>query len=69
MPENKHLRGVGEKGQRHYEHIKEEATKEGRYRGREKEVAARTVLKQTGRTGTGRASSPAACHGDDRCRR
>jgi hypothetical protein len=46
MPENKHLRGVGEKGQRHYAHIKEEATKEGRYRGREKEVAARTVLKQ-----------------------
>jgi nucleotide-binding universal stress UspA family protein len=40
------LRGVGEKEQRQYEHIKEEAKKEGRYRGREKEVAARTVLKQ-----------------------
>lgn len=46
MPEKKHLRGVSEKEQRQYEHIKEEAEKEGRYRGREKEVAARTVLKQ-----------------------
>jgi hypothetical protein len=46
MPEQKHLRGVSEKEQGQYEHIKEEAEKEGRYRGREKEVAARTVLKQ-----------------------
>jgi hypothetical protein len=46
MPEKKHLRGVSEKEQRQYEHIKEEAEKEGRHRGREKEVAARTVLKQ-----------------------
>ena len=46
MPEKKHVRGVGEKEQRQYEHIKEEAEKEGRYHGREKEVAARTVLKQ-----------------------
>jgi hypothetical protein len=46
MPEKKHLRGVGDKEQRQYEHIKEEAKKEGRYRGREKEVAARTVMKQ-----------------------
>jgi hypothetical protein len=46
MPEKKHLRGVGEKEQRQYQHITEEAEKEGRYRGREKEVAARTVLKQ-----------------------
>jgi hypothetical protein len=29
-----------------YEHVKEEAKKEGRYKGREKEVAARTVMKQ-----------------------
>ena len=36
MPEKKHLRGVSEKEQRQYEHIKEEAKKEGRYRGREK---------------------------------
>ena len=46
MPGRKHVRGVGTKEQRQYEHIKEEAEKEGRYRGREKEVAARTVLKQ-----------------------
>ena len=46
MPEKKHVRGFGEKEQRQYEHIKEEAKKEGRYPGREKEVAARTVLKQ-----------------------
>jgi hypothetical protein len=37
MPEKKHLRGVSEKEQRQYEHIKEEAKKEGRYRGRQKE--------------------------------
>ena len=36
MPEKKHLRGVGEKEQRRYEHVKEAAEKEGRYRGREK---------------------------------
>ena len=46
MTEKKHLRGVSEKEQRQYEHIKEEAEKEGRYRGREKEVAARTVSKE-----------------------
>jgi hypothetical protein len=46
MPEKKHLRGVSEKEQRQYEHIKEEAQKEGRYPGRAKEVAARTVMKQ-----------------------
>jgi hypothetical protein len=46
MPEKKHLRGMSDKEQRQYEHIKEEAQKEGRYRGRTKEVAARTVMKQ-----------------------
>jgi hypothetical protein len=46
MPERKHLRGVGEKEQRQYEHIKEEAKKEGRYGDRAEEVAARTVMKQ-----------------------
>ena len=46
MPEKKHLRGVSDKEQRQYEHIKEEAEKEGRYRGRETEFAARTVMKQ-----------------------
>ncbi len=46
MPRRKHVRGVGTKEQRMYEHIKESARKSGRYRGREKEVAARTVLKR-----------------------
>jgi hypothetical protein len=46
MPQKKHLRGVGAKEQRQYEHIKEKAQKEGRYGKRAKEVAARTVMKQ-----------------------
>jgi hypothetical protein len=46
MPGQKHLRGVGPKEQRQYEHIAENAAKSGRYGGRAKEVAARTVLKQ-----------------------
>jgi hypothetical protein len=45
MPMGKHLRGVGDKKQRMYEHIKENAQKEGRYGKRAKEVAARTALK------------------------
>lgn len=45
MPGGKHLRGVGKKEQREYEHIVSEAKKDGRYKGREKEVAARTVMK------------------------
>lgn len=40
------MRGVSETEQRQYEHIKEEAKKEGRYKGREREVAARTVMKE-----------------------
>jgi hypothetical protein len=39
--EPKHLKGVGAKEQRQYEHIQES----GRYGGRAKEVAARTVMK------------------------
>ena len=46
MPGKKHVRGVGAKEQRQYEHIKEEAQKSGRYGKRASEVAARTVLKQ-----------------------
>ena len=46
MPEKKHLRGVGSKEQRQYEHIKESAEKSGRYGKRAEEVAARTVMKQ-----------------------
>jgi hypothetical protein len=46
MPGSKHLKGVGSKEQRQYEHIEERAEKSGRYGDRAKEVAARTVLKQ-----------------------
>jgi hypothetical protein len=46
MPGRKHLRGVGPKEQREYEHIKESAEKSGRYGARAAEVAARTVMKQ-----------------------
>ena len=45
MPDKKHLSGVSEKEQRMYEQIKESAEEEGRYEGREEEVAARTVMK------------------------
>jgi hypothetical protein len=45
MPGKKHLSGVSNKEQRMYEHIKGSAEKEGRYKGREEEVAARTVMK------------------------
>ena len=38
MPGKKHLRGVGSKEQRQYEHIKESAEKSGRYGGRAEEV-------------------------------
>ena len=46
MPKEKHLRGVGPKEQRQYEHIKQSAEKSGRYGSRAKEVAARTVMKE-----------------------
>lgn len=45
MPRGKHVRGVGSKEERMYEHIKKSAQKKGRYGKRAKEVAARTVLK------------------------
>jgi hypothetical protein len=51
MPGKQHLRGVGDKEQRQYEHIKESAEKEGGYKGREEEVAARTVMKEHKETG------------------
>ena len=46
MPGKKHLRGVSDKEQREYEHIKESPEKSGRYGKRAAEVAARTVMKQ-----------------------
>ena len=45
MPGKKHLRGVGPKEQREYEHIKESAEKSGRYGKRAAEVAARVVVR------------------------
>lgn len=45
MPGSKHLRGVGKKEQRQYEHILKSAKGEDRYGKRAKEVAARTVMK------------------------
>ena len=47
MPKKKSepLKGVGAKEERQYEHIKEEAEKDGRYGDRAEEVAARTVMK------------------------
>jgi hypothetical protein len=44
--EKKPLKGVSDKEERQYEHIKESAEKSGRYGDRAEEVAARTVLKQ-----------------------
>lgn len=41
----KHLKGVGSKEQRQYEHILDSEKKEGRYGKRAKEIAARTVMK------------------------
>ena len=46
MPGKKHVRGVGAKEQRQYEHIKESAKRSGRYSKRAEEVAALTVLKE-----------------------
>ena len=51
MPKAKHLRGVGRKEQRMYEHIKRSAARSGRYGRRAEEVAARTVLKYHHRRG------------------
>lgn len=46
MPGKKHVRGVGSKEQRMYEHIRSSARRSGRYGKRAEEVAARTVLKK-----------------------
>jgi hypothetical protein len=45
MPNKQHVRGVGEKEQRMYEHILDSTQQSGRYGQRAREVAARTVLK------------------------
>ncbi len=41
----KPLKGVSDKEERMYEHIKTSAEKSGRYEDRSEEVAARTVMK------------------------
>jgi hypothetical protein len=51
-------RGVSPKRERQYKKIARKAKKEGRYKGREKEVAARIVNKQRAKAGeTKRRSS------------
>jgi hypothetical protein len=45
MPTKKHVRGVGAKEQRQYEHIKKSVQKSGKTAHKAKEIAARTVLK------------------------
>ncbi|MFI5334812.1 MAG: hypothetical protein ACHQT8_06610 [Chlamydiales bacterium] len=54
MPGRKHLRGVGDKEQRMYEHILDHSKKTGRYGKRAKEVAARTVMKKHREKGHGK---------------
>lgn len=49
MPKGKHLRGVSDKEQRMYEHIKKSGKK--RYGARAEEIAARTVMKHHGEEG------------------
>ena len=49
-------RGANAKREREYEELKEEFEREGRYEGREEEVAARIVNKQRARHGETRAA-------------
>ena len=51
VPGKKQVRGVGEKEQRMYEHIKESAQKEGRYGKRAEEVAVPSLLSELINTG------------------
>ena len=46
MPRKQHVRGVGNKKQRQYEHIRESAEKSGHYGNRATEVAARTLPRE-----------------------
>ena len=45
MAQKKHVRGVGDKEQRMYEHIKESELEQGRSTKRAKSIAAATVVK------------------------
>jgi hypothetical protein len=49
-------RGASNKREREYEKLKQELTEEGRYQGREEEVAARIVNKQRARFGETKAA-------------
>jgi hypothetical protein len=51
-------RGASPKREREYEELKGEFKKEGRYKGREEEVAARIVNKQRAQRGETKTSSP-----------
>lgn len=57
MPNRKHLPGATAKQQRQYEDILKAARKSGRYKGREKEVAARTVRAMAKRNPKSKAKS------------
>jgi hypothetical protein len=50
-------RGVSPKREREYKKIEKKFEKEGRYKGREKEVAARIVNKQRAKAGETKKSS------------
>jgi hypothetical protein len=50
-------RGVSPKREREYKKIEKKFEKEGRYKGREKEVAARIVNKQRANSGETKKSS------------
>ncbi|MBV8214878.1 MAG: hypothetical protein JOZ08_16855 [Verrucomicrobia bacterium] len=50
-------RGASPKREREYEKIEKKFEKEGRYKGREKEVAARIVNKQRAKSGEAKKSS------------
>ncbi len=50
-------RGVSPKREREYKKIETKLEKSGRYRGREKEVAARIVNKQRARAGETKSSA------------
>jgi hypothetical protein len=57
-------RGANAKREREYEELKDEFEREGRYPGREEEVAARIVNKQRSRYGEAKAAQAKAKKGD-----
>lgn len=57
------LRGASEKREREYKHLAAEFKEEGRYKGREEEVAARIVNKQRADMGETQAAQEDDRHG------